>query len=53
MKHQTFSEVCEDMIADTVRLYFMLRHAGLSIGKVLERVFQLWQELRFFLAHQG
>jgi len=21
-----FSEVCKDMIADTVRLYFMIRH---------------------------
>jgi len=41
------------MIADTMRLYFMLRHACLSRGKMLERVFQLWQELRVFLAPQG
>jgi len=27
-KHQTFSEVCEGMIAYTMRLYFMLRHTG-------------------------
>jgi len=27
-KHRTFSEVCKDMIADTMWLYFMLRHAG-------------------------
>ena len=25
---ETFWEVCKDMIADTMRLYFMLRHAG-------------------------
>jgi len=27
-KHRTFSEVCKDMIADTMMLYFMLRHTG-------------------------
>jgi len=27
-KHRTFTEVCKDVIADTMRLCFMLRHAG-------------------------
>jgi len=35
-----------------MRLYFMLRRAGYP-EEVLERVFQLWQELRVFLAQQG
>ena len=51
-QHRTFSEVCKDVIADTMRLYFMLRHSGLSRGKVLECVCQLLQELRVFLAQQ-
>jgi len=36
-----------------MRLYFMLRYAAGYQEEVLERVFQLWQELRVLLAQHG
>jgi len=51
-KHRTFSEVCKDMIVDN-EVIFHAEARWLSRGKVLERVFDLWQVLRVFLSQQG
>ena len=45
-----FSELCEDMDADAMRLLYHVEVRWLFRGKVLKCVFQLQQELCVFLA---
>jgi len=52
-KHRMFSELCKDIEADATKLIYHAEVRWLSRGKVLQRVFQLQQELRLFLAQQG
>jgi len=48
-KHQTFSELCKDKIADTVRLHFMLRHAGYPEEKFYNVCFNCGKSCEFSL----
>ena len=48
-EHRIVSEVCTDLEADAMSLYNHVEARCVSKGKVLDRVFQLRQELRVFL----
>jgi len=52
-KHRTFSEVCKDMIADTVRLHFRLKHVGYSEEKCQSVCFNCGESWGFSLLNKG
>jgi len=51
-EHRTSSEVCKDMIADTMRLYFMLRHAGYPEKKCYSMPFNCGKSCGFSLLNK-